>query len=71
MTRAGLRTGICRSAKGGRWRSALARVRAELEKEHVDFDRQARLDELKLHGEMAPLADDGGDHGPTKLTLSA
>jgi len=33
---------------------ALALVRAELKKEHVDFDDQARRDELRLHGERAP-----------------
>jgi len=33
---------------------AIAMVRAELAKEHVDFDEQARRDELKLHGERPP-----------------
>ena len=38
---------------------ALSRVRAELAKEHVDFDKHARRDELKLHGEREPLAEQG------------
>jgi len=35
---------------------ALRRVRAELAKEHVDFDKQAKLDGLKMHGERDGLA---------------
>jgi hypothetical protein len=38
---------------------AIGMVRAELAKEHVDFDKQARLEELKLHGERPPLAEPG------------
>lgn len=34
---------------------ALAMVRAELTKEHVDFDKQAKLDAMKLHGEREAL----------------
>ena len=33
---------------------ALAMVRSELASEHVDFDKQAKLDEMKLHGEREP-----------------
>ena len=40
---------------------ALAMVRSELANEHVDFDKQAKLDEMKLHGEREPLAQHGGD----------
>ena len=43
---------------------ALAMVRTELAKEHVDFDKQAKFDEMKLHGEREPLAGHGGDHMP-------
>jgi len=34
---------------------AIIMVRAELAKEHIDFDEQARRDELKMHGEREPL----------------
>ena len=35
---------------------AIGMVRTELAKEHVDFDAQARRDELKSHGEREPVA---------------
>ena len=38
---------------------AIAMVRAELAKEHVDFDAQARRDELRLHGMRPALAAHG------------
>jgi hypothetical protein len=41
---------------------ALALVRAELIKEHVDFDAVAKRDEMRLHGEREPAAQHGGDH---------
>jgi hypothetical protein len=40
---------------------ALAMVRSELAKEHVDLDEQARRDEKKLHGERPALGEQGGD----------
>jgi len=39
---------------------AIRLVRAELKKEHVDFDEEARKAELKMHGERPPLADSPG-----------
>lgn len=40
-------------------------MRAELAKEHVDFDACARRDELKLRGEQAALAtrEEAGEKG--------
>lgn len=38
---------------------ALAMVRTELANENVDFDKQAKLDEMKLHGGREPLTDYG------------
>ena len=37
-------------------------MRVELAKEHVGFDKVARDEELKPHGERAPLAEHGGGH---------
>jgi hypothetical protein len=41
---------------GGR---ALKMVSAELKKEHVDFDKQARRDEMRMQGERPALAEPG------------
>jgi hypothetical protein len=50
-------------------RGETATMRAELAKEHVDFDKVAKEQELKLPGERAPLADPGGDRNSEAARL--